>query len=161
MSRRSRRWRPAISCIHHSFIHSFTRLIDSCITQLEAQGPSRTCNESEEEKEEDIRASHNFLHSSFVHSFIHSSHTRETSLVGVPREQGMLKGHLPTVIHYQVYYYTKILSSYPATTVVTRFPPKCRARSNPFAVQRFSIMHWATLDASDRAQIGRVPVEGS
>jgi len=26
------------------------RLIDSCITQLKAQGPSRTCDESEEEK---------------------------------------------------------------------------------------------------------------
>ena len=28
-------------------------LIDSCITQLKAQGPSRTCNESEEEEEEE------------------------------------------------------------------------------------------------------------
>jgi len=27
------------------------RLIDSCITQLKAQGPSRTCNESREEEE--------------------------------------------------------------------------------------------------------------
>jgi len=27
------------------------RLIDSCITQLKAQGPSRTCDESEEEEE--------------------------------------------------------------------------------------------------------------
>ena len=27
------------------------RLIDSCITQLTAQGPSRTCNESKEEEE--------------------------------------------------------------------------------------------------------------
>jgi len=26
------------------------RLIDSCITQLEAQGPSRTCNKSKEEE---------------------------------------------------------------------------------------------------------------
>jgi len=26
------------------------RLIDSCITQLTAQGPSRTCNESQEEE---------------------------------------------------------------------------------------------------------------
>jgi len=31
---------------------SYLRLIDSCITQLEAQGPSRTCNESEEEEED-------------------------------------------------------------------------------------------------------------
>jgi len=30
---------------------SYLRLIDSCITQLEAQGPSRTCNESKEEEE--------------------------------------------------------------------------------------------------------------
>ena len=29
------------------------RLIDSCITQLEAQGPSRTCDESKEEEEEE------------------------------------------------------------------------------------------------------------
>ena len=28
------------------------RLIDSCITQLKAQGPSMTCDESKEEKEE-------------------------------------------------------------------------------------------------------------
>ena len=27
------------------------RRIDSCITQLKAQGPSRTCNESQEEEE--------------------------------------------------------------------------------------------------------------
>ena len=30
------------------------RLIDSCITQLKAQGPSRTCNESKEEEEEGV-----------------------------------------------------------------------------------------------------------
>ena len=29
---------------------SYLRLIDSCITQLEAQEPSRTCNESKEEE---------------------------------------------------------------------------------------------------------------
>jgi len=29
---------------------SYLKLIDSCVTQLEAQGPSRTCNESEEEE---------------------------------------------------------------------------------------------------------------
>ena len=32
---------------------SYLRRIDSCITQLKAQGPSRTCNESKEEEEED------------------------------------------------------------------------------------------------------------
>jgi len=31
---------------------SYLRLIDSCITQLKAQGTSRTCNESKEEGEE-------------------------------------------------------------------------------------------------------------
>ena len=31
---------------------SYLRLIDVCITQLKAQGPSRTCNESKEEEEE-------------------------------------------------------------------------------------------------------------
>ena len=30
---------------------SYWRLIDSCITQLKVQGPSRTCIESEEEEE--------------------------------------------------------------------------------------------------------------
>ena len=30
---------------------AYLRLIDSCITQLKAQGPSRTCNESKEEEE--------------------------------------------------------------------------------------------------------------
>jgi len=29
---------------------SYLRLIDSCITQLKAQGPSRTCNGSKEEE---------------------------------------------------------------------------------------------------------------
>jgi len=31
---------------------SYLRRIDSCITQLKAEGPSRTCNESKEEEEE-------------------------------------------------------------------------------------------------------------
>ena len=29
--------------------YSYLRLVDSCITQIKAQGPSRTCNESKEE----------------------------------------------------------------------------------------------------------------
>jgi len=33
---------------------SYLRLIDSCITQLKAQGPSRTCNESKEEAKEGV-----------------------------------------------------------------------------------------------------------
>ena len=32
---------------------SYSRLIDSLITQLKAQGPSSTCNESKEEEEKD------------------------------------------------------------------------------------------------------------
>jgi len=31
---------------------TYLRLVDSCITQLNAQGPSRTCNESKEEEKE-------------------------------------------------------------------------------------------------------------
>ena len=31
-------------------VGSYLRLIDSCITQLKVQGPSRTCNESKEEE---------------------------------------------------------------------------------------------------------------
>ena len=30
---------------------SYVRLVDSCITQLKAQGPSRTCDESKEEED--------------------------------------------------------------------------------------------------------------
>ena len=30
---------------------SYLRLIDSCITQLKAQGPSRTCNENKQDEE--------------------------------------------------------------------------------------------------------------
>jgi len=33
---------------------SYLRLIVSCITQLKAQGPSRTCNESNEEEESQL-----------------------------------------------------------------------------------------------------------
>ena len=32
-------------------VGSYLRLIDSCVTQLKAQGPSRTCNECKEEEE--------------------------------------------------------------------------------------------------------------
>ena len=33
---------------------SYLRLIDSCITQLKAQGPSRACNKSKEEDERSL-----------------------------------------------------------------------------------------------------------
>ena len=35
-------------CVGGSEEGSYFRLIDSCITELKAQGPARTCNESEE-----------------------------------------------------------------------------------------------------------------
>ena len=34
---------------------SYLRLIDSCITQLKAQVPSRTCNESKEEEKKALQ----------------------------------------------------------------------------------------------------------
>jgi len=46
-------------------------------------------------------------------SRVEGPHTRGTSLGGVPREQKMLKGHLPTVKYHQVYKYTKIRSVRP------------------------------------------------
>jgi len=33
---------------------SYLRLIDTCITQLQAQGPSRPCDESKEEDEKNL-----------------------------------------------------------------------------------------------------------
>ena len=36
-----------------TILGSYLRHTDSCITQLKAQGPSRTCNGSKEEEEED------------------------------------------------------------------------------------------------------------
>ena len=38
-------------CVVVTEAGSYLRLIDCCITQLKAQGPSRTCNESKEEEE--------------------------------------------------------------------------------------------------------------
>ena len=52
----------------------YLRLKDSCITQLKAQGPSRTCNESREE-EETLR--------SWKHSFSLASAFPGTA-IGVP-----------------------------------------------------------------------------
>ena len=43
---------------------SYLRRIDSCITQLKAQGPSRTCNESKEERERCWRSTFNVLNKS-------------------------------------------------------------------------------------------------
>ena len=38
----------------------YLRLIDSCFTQLKAQAPSRTCNESKEEEEENAKTGSRF-----------------------------------------------------------------------------------------------------
>ena len=43
---------PENRCVVVTEAGSYLRLIDFCITQLKAQGPSRTCNESKEEEEE-------------------------------------------------------------------------------------------------------------
>ena len=42
-------------CVVVTEAGSYLRLIDFFITQLKAQGPSRTCNESKEEEEEEAR----------------------------------------------------------------------------------------------------------
>ena len=44
---------PALDIGSGSEAGSYLRRIDCCITQLKAQGPSRTCNESKEEEAED------------------------------------------------------------------------------------------------------------
>ena len=48
----------SVECLVFSvegFVVSVEGLIDSCITQLKARGPSRTCNESTEEEKEGYR----------------------------------------------------------------------------------------------------------
>ena len=50
---------PRVTSLHRALtemcsgseVGSYLRLIDSCITQLKAQGPTRTCNESKEDEE--------------------------------------------------------------------------------------------------------------
>jgi len=52
-------WKIAVGCVSSpiqmcsgSETGSYSRLIDSCITQLKAQGPARTCNENKKDDEE-------------------------------------------------------------------------------------------------------------
>ena len=78
---------------------SYLRLMVSCITQFNAQGPSRRFNESEEEEEEKIDSGS--VGSTDV-SFITSTGA-SASMGGAPREEKMLKGHLPRVIYHQAY----------------------------------------------------------
>ena len=44
-------WKESAESSRGWCVGSYLRLIDSCITQLKAQGPSRTCNESKEEED--------------------------------------------------------------------------------------------------------------
>ena len=48
--KRRRSTPPITGGVRFAVAFSAARLIDSCITQLKAQGPSRTCNESKEEE---------------------------------------------------------------------------------------------------------------
>ena len=50
--------KPENRCVVLTQAGSYLRLIDFCITQLTAQGPSRTCNESKEEEEEEEEDTH-------------------------------------------------------------------------------------------------------
>jgi len=80
---------------------SYLRLIDSCITQLKAQGPSRTCNESKEEEEEFgvtwVCASRRSLHT-HTHTLTHShTHTLQIAREGV--EEKLASTHLGMCEH--------------------------------------------------------------
>ena len=59
------------------------RLIDSCITQIEAEGPSRTCNERKEEKEKIWPRAPMPPKSPFILTNVESSRVsyRDTSLI--------------------------------------------------------------------------------
>ena len=48
-------------CVAVTEAGSYLRLIDSCITQIKAQGPSRTCNESKEEEGTRLHRVHDAL----------------------------------------------------------------------------------------------------
>jgi hypothetical protein len=62
---------------------SYLRLTDSCITQLKAQGPSRTCNESEAEEEE-APERHLFVDNLLVRIHFIIEMIRWTGLAGAP-----------------------------------------------------------------------------
>ena len=70
---------------------SCLRLIDSCITQLKAQGPSRTCNESKEEEEEGATRTWNAL--------CGRTHIIGASLMKCTRESCARRGHTHTLTH--------------------------------------------------------------
>jgi len=74
---------------------SYLRLIDSCITQLKAQGPSRTCNESKEEKKKTRRARKQGSYRGT--SLIRNGSYRGTSLIRNPLGSPQGPRHRPTV----------------------------------------------------------------
>jgi len=53
---------------------SYVKLVDACITQLKAQGPSRACNESKEEGEEGFATTDKALHPFVFVFFLLSIH---------------------------------------------------------------------------------------
>jgi len=78
---------------------SYLRLIDSCITQLKAQGPSRTCNESKEE-EEDRRDNPRGVNGGLIF--------RDTTYYYVPLYSGELENI--TLLYIIIYYYIGVQS---------------------------------------------------
>jgi len=83
---------------------SYVRLIDSCITQLKAQGISRTCNESkdeedgEEEEEEDHRPVGVSVRNNRLRALIEGKRERERG-----RERERERGILPSGCRVQVF----------------------------------------------------------
>jgi len=59
---------------------SYLRLIDSCSTQLKAQGPFRTCNQSKEEQERNVPATQGTTHLPGTHGATSSSSVLLSSL---------------------------------------------------------------------------------
>jgi len=83
---------PHINVLHAT---SYLRLVDFCITHLYAEG-------NKEEEEEDATSIRETC--SDWSPVIDSGLVGSTdSLGGVPREQKILKGHLPRVRYHQVY----------------------------------------------------------
>ena len=72
------------------------RLIDSCITYIKAQGPSRLVTRVKKKKKIELFLRIETTRIGKIINF------RSIALQGY-HEQNMLKGHLPRVIYHQVY----------------------------------------------------------
>jgi len=83
------------------------RLIDSCITQLQAQGPSRTCNESKEE-EDGVCATHRSV------PLAVDTYVCRCRQIRRCRQRGLLTLAVDTYVTLAVDTYTAALSSLPA-----------------------------------------------